>query len=238
MKITAPRWMAIRQVWLRLAGRRTCRKCGLFRVEAQIVKCSCDWAWRDANVHARLTRGRCRQGFQRSPATSAEPGEMCWRAGDPSVLPQPLPRLSKRTKGLGHFGPNPFFQLAPLPGHISNHVSGSTTGVSTVTRASLRPADRGIGQLGRLPFLNTLSNYASLTRWRSLSPDGVPGNYRASRRASDRSVTSGYRLRRTYCVRTVLLSAYGRGVCLPSDGDGGGLLPYRTRSISKSRQTV
>ena len=155
-----------------------------------------------------------------------------------TMLPLLLPQADRDDQGVRFFGSNSLILLAPLPGHISNHVSGSTTGVSTVTRASLRPADRGIGQLGRLPFLNTLSNYASLTRWRSLSPDGVPGNYRASRRASDRSVTSGYRLRRTYCVRTVLLSAYGRGVCLPSDGDGGGLLPYRTRSISKSRQTV
>ena len=44
-------------------------------------------------------------------------------------------------------------EKAPLPGHISNHVSRSPAGVSAATRASGRPADRGIGRLGRRPFL-------------------------------------------------------------------------------------
>jgi len=35
---------------------------------------------------------------------------------------------------------------APLPGHISNHVPRSPAGVSATSRASRRPADRGIEQ--------------------------------------------------------------------------------------------
>jgi hypothetical protein len=58
--------------------------------------------------------------------------------------------------------------LAPLPGHVSNHVSRSTAGVSTAARASPRTADHGIRSDrkaalpgGMAPFLNTSKRCAS-----------------------------------------------------------------------------
>jgi hypothetical protein len=39
--------------------------------------------------------------------------------------------------------------MAPLPGHISNHVPRSPAGVSAAAQASRRPADGGIVPLGR-----------------------------------------------------------------------------------------
>ena len=52
MRTTVSSWLAIRQAWLWLVCQRTCKKCGLFRVEAQIVGCNCGWPWQDANLNA------------------------------------------------------------------------------------------------------------------------------------------------------------------------------------------
>ena len=58
------------------------------------------------------------------------------------MLPLLLPQADRDDQGVRFFGSNSLILLAPLPGHISNHVPRSAPRISAVTRASARPPDR------------------------------------------------------------------------------------------------
>jgi hypothetical protein len=68
----------------------------------------------------------------------------------------------KNAKALGDLQPNALVFLAPLPGHISNHVPRSGASVSARARASPRLADRGVGcEGGPSPRYAALREYIS-----------------------------------------------------------------------------